>query len=78
VPAQGSKDKGELFETLDSVFPYPYRGWLSLLSKSYRAQVQAVYREQSMGFVLVDTVLSLVFFVGETLFVAGLVWLLLF
>lgn len=60
------------FDTLDAVFPYPYRGAAALFSKRYRARVRALYGAATRGQVIVDATLSGLFLLAQVVLLIGL------
>lgn len=64
----------DLSEIIEAVFPYPYRFWRAILSKRYRAAMLELYRSQSLGWVMVDALVSGFFWLIELLAVLSLVY----
>ena len=64
----------EFGETLELVFPYPYRFLRAAVSPRYRAQVRELYRVHSASWVLVDATVSGFFLAVELLLVGVIIY----
>ncbi len=62
----------DLGETIELVFPYPYRLLRAAVSPRYRAHVRRLYRDNSWRWVLTDVLVS-GFFAGVELLLVGVV-----
>ncbi len=62
----------DLGETIELVFPYPYRFLRAALSPRYRAYVRQLYRDNSWRWVFADVLVS-GFFLGVELLALGVV-----
>ena len=54
-------------DIIEAVFPYPYRFWRAIFSKRYRVSMLELYRTQSLGWVVVDVLVSGFFWLTELL-----------
>jgi hypothetical protein len=67
----------DFISEIGSSFPWFYRGWLYLLSPTYRYEMQQVWQRSSHLFVIFDVALTISVFAGESVLVAFLgLWLL--
>ena len=62
----------DLGETIELVFPYPYRFLRAAVSPRYRAHVRQLYSENSWRWVFTDALVS-GFFLGVELLLVGVV-----
>ena len=67
----------EIGETIELVFPYPYRFLRALCSRRYRERVGQLYRDNNWRWVATDIVVS-GFFAGVELLLVGVVLYALF